>query len=194
MFWFDSNNSNAGYSYNHLWGNNNINLYTTQEFQKYWTTMAEILTQALLTKDLEISIILERDISAACCIRGYHIYNWTQWTTEIGSILTSEPEKRPGALVEDKYAIAIISNNQTVGHVPKFLSKLTFFFLKHGTTLTVKVTRERRYSFDLPQGGMEIPAEFSYKSEKKKLIDQMKEKALDEIKKYDERTKKRDGK
>ena len=75
------------------------------------------------------------------------------------------------------------------GHVPKFLSKLTFFFLKHGATLTVKVTGERRYYFDLPQGVMEIPAEFIYKSEKKELIDQMKKKTLEEIKKYDERRK-----
>ena len=35
----------------------------TQEFQKYWTMMAENLTQALLTKDLEIPIILERVFS-----------------------------------------------------------------------------------------------------------------------------------
>ena len=151
--------------------------------------MAENLTQALLTTDLEIPIILEREFSAAFCIRGYHIYNWAQWTAEIGSILTSEPEKSPGALVEHRYAIAIISNNQTVGHVPKFLSKLTFFFLKHGGTLTVKVMGERRYSFDLAQGGMEIPAEFIYKSQKKKLSDEMKEKTLEEIKKYDERRK-----
>ena len=141
---------------------------------------------------MEIPIILEREreFSAACCIRGYHIYNWTQWTAEIGSILTSEPEKRPGALVEDKYAIAFISNNQTVGHVPKFLSKLTFFFLKHGDTLTVKVTGERRYSFNLPHGSLEIAVEFIYKSQKKELIDQMKEKTLEEIKKYSERRKK----
>ena len=52
------------------------------------------------------------------------------------------------------------------------------------------MTEERRYSFDLPQGGMEIPAEFIYKSEKKELIDQMKEKTLEEIKKYEERRKK----
>ena len=38
---------------------------------------------------------------------------------------------------------------------------------------------------------MEIPAEFIYKSEKKELIDQMKEKTLEKIKKYDERRKKR---
>ena len=37
---------------------------------------------------------------------------------------------------------------------------------------------------------MEIPAEFIYKSEKKVRIDQMKEKTLEEIKKYDERRKK----
>ena len=151
--------------------------------------MAENLTQALLTKDLEIPIILEREFSAACCIRGYHIYNWAQWTAEIGSIFRSEPENRPGALVEDRYAIAIISNNQTVGHVPKFLSKLTFFFLKHGGTLTVKVMGEKRYSFDLAEGGMEIPAEFIHKPEKKELSDQMKENTLEETKKYDERRK-----
>ena len=148
--------------------------------------MAENLTQALLTKDLEIPIILESEFSAAFQL---HIYNWAQWTAEIGSILTREPEKRPGALVENRYTIAIISNNQTVGHVPKFLSKLTFFFLKHGGTLTVKVTGERRYSFDLAQGCMKIPAEFIYKSEKKELSDQMKEKTLEEINKHDERKK-----
>ena len=59
---------------------------------------------------------------------------------------------------------------------------MTFFFLKHGGTLTVKVTGET-------QGGMEIPAEFIYKSEKKELSDQMKEKTLEEIKKYDKRRK-----
>ena len=37
---------------------------------------------------------------------------------------------------------------------------------------------------------MEIPAEFIYKSEKNELIDEMKEKILEEINKYDERKKK----
>ena len=55
--------------------------------------------------------------------------------------------------------------------------------------MTVKVTGERRYSFDLAQGGMEIPAKFIYKSEKKEISDQMKEKTLEETKKYDERRK-----
>ena len=54
----------------------------------------------------------------------------------------------------------------------------------------VKVTGERRYAFHLPQGGIEILEEFIYKSEKKEPIDQMTEKTLEEIKKYDERRKK----
>ena len=41
---------------------------------------------------------------------------------------------------------------------------------------------------------MEISAEFIYKSEKKELIEQMKEKTLKEIKKYDERRKKKEWK
>ena len=37
---------------------------------------------------------------------------------------------------------------------------------------------------------MEIPAEFICKSEKKELFDQIKEKTLEEIRKYDKRRKK----
>ena len=76
----------------------------------------------LLLLDLEIQIPLEKEFTVPCCIRGYHIYSWKQWKAEIGSVLTSEPEVRPGAFVEDKYSIAVLDNGQTIGHVPKFLS------------------------------------------------------------------------
>ena len=56
--------------------------------------------------------------------------------------------------------------------------------------MTVKVTGERRYSHDLPQGGMEILAQYVYKSENKDLIDQMKKKTSEEIMKFEERRKK----
>ena len=69
-----------------------------------------------------------------CCIRGYHIYQ-SQWDAEEGIILITVPDKRPGALVKDKYAIAVDNNGQTVGHIPELLSKLTFLFLKYGGKL-----------------------------------------------------------
>ena len=88
------------------------------------------LIQLLLAEGLEIPIVLENEFSVDCCIRGYHIYSWTQWHAEIGSILTVEPEVRPGALVEDQYAMAIKNNAQTVGHIPKYpRSKLNYYQL-----------------------------------------------------------------
>ena len=143
----------------------------------------------LLLLDLEIPIPLEKEFTVPCCIRGYHIYRWKQWKAEIGSILTSEPEVRPGALVEDKYSIAVLDNGQTIGHVPKFLSQLIFFFLKYEGTLSIKVTGERRFSFDLPQGGMEIPADFVFKTVDAKLHNQMREKVLKELENFEGRRK-----
>ena len=70
----------------------------------------------------------------------------------------------PGALVQDKYAIALEQKNVIVGHIPKFLSKITYFYLKHGGDLLVKIIGKRQYSRDLSQGGMELPALYVFKT------------------------------
>ena len=62
--------------------------------------------------------------------------------------MTTAPEARPGALVEDKYATGVINNGKSAANVPKFSTKLTFF-LKNGGKILITVTRPRRYSFDL---------------------------------------------
>ena len=59
-------------------------------------------------------------------------------------------------LVEDKYAMALTFNDTTVGHVLKFLSKITHLFLKLRGDLVMKITGKRRYSRELDQGGMEL--------------------------------------
>ena len=60
--------------------------------------------------------------------------------------------------------MALKFNDTTVGHVPKFLSKITYFFLKLGGDLVVKITGQRRYSRDLDQGGMELPGTYVFTS------------------------------
>ena len=60
--------------------------------------------------------------------------------------------------------MALKFNDTTVGHVPKFLSKITYFFLKLGGDLVVKITGQRRYSPDLDQGGMELPGTLVFAS------------------------------
>ena len=73
--------------------------------------------------------------------------------------------------------------------MPKFLSQLIFFFLKYEGTLSIKVTGERKFSFDLPQGGMEIPADFVSKTVDAKLHNQMREKVLKELENFEQRRK-----
>ena len=63
------------------------------------------------------------------------------------------------------------------------------FFLKYEGTLSIKVTGERRFSFDLPQGGMEIPADFVFKTVDAKLHNQMREKVLEELENFEGRRK-----
>ena len=78
--------------------------------------------------------------------------------------MTAQYETRPGALVQDKYAIALKQKDVIVGHIPKFLSKVTYFYLKHGGDLLVEIIGKRQYSRDLPQGGMELPALYVFKT------------------------------
>ena len=46
----------------------------------------------------------------------------------------------------------------TVGHIPKLMSKQTYFFLKHGRHEKCEITGGKKYSKDLEQDGLEIPA------------------------------------
>ena len=115
----------------------------------------EGLTDQILKSDV-IPIVTEKEIEVEYCVRGHHVYE-SNWDAKTGSKLKPCHEKRPSALVEDKYAMVLKFNDTTAGHVPKFLSKITYFFLKLGGDLVVKITGQRRYSRDLDQGGMELP-------------------------------------
>ena len=67
--------------------------------------MADSLIKVLHVKDLETSVFVEKEFNVRYCIRRYHIYQ-IQWNAEIRARLTTAPETRPEALVEDKYTIA----------------------------------------------------------------------------------------
>ena len=119
--------------------------------------------QVLLLNAKDITILVEREFTVECCVRGHHVYQ-KEWEAEIGSKLTAQYETRPGALVQDKYVIALKQKDVIVGHIPQFLSKITYFYLKHGGDLLVEITGKRQYSRDLPQGGMELPALYVFKT------------------------------
>ena len=98
--------------------------------------------------------------------------------------MSTAPETRPRALDEDKYSIAVISNEKTAGHVPKFLTKLSLFLLKNGGKLHNTGTGTSRYSVDLKQGGLELSGDFCFTWLNKKLFFSNEKKTLEDAQKY----------
>ena len=68
-------------------------------------------------------------------ISGYHVYRYV-WKYKIGNTLTCKTEENNA---HDKYAVAIIFNEDIVGHVPKEYSKIFNLYKTwrcHKTTVT----------------------------------------------------------
>ena len=68
------------------------------------------------------------------------------------------------------YAVAVVSaSNITVDHVPGAISSVCYTFPRRHGTIVCEVTRSsyRRYSSDLPQGGLEIPCQLTFRGEEK---------------------------
>ena len=92
------------------------------------------------------------------CVRGYHVYK-ENWTAGIGEVLSCARDRGNR---EDPYAVAIKKEGSVVGHVPRAISCIcTIFIRKHGT-ITCTITGTRRFSSDLPQGGLELPCEYTF--------------------------------
>ena len=108
-------------------------------------------------------------------VRGYHIYQ-SVWDAAVdGEVLNCYREL---GNIHDPSAVAVRKDAVTVGHIPRAISSVCSIFIRRGGIISCRVNGSRRYSADLPQGGLEIPciltfqtsnSEFSDKS--KKLIE-----------------------
>ncbi len=101
--------------------------------------------------------------SIASMTRGYHVYQGT-WNALVGEVLEC---KRDNSNSHDPFAVAVVRNSTggtgvVVGHVPRRLSALCSLFLRSGSIITCRITGSRRYSTDLPQGGLEIPCMLTF--------------------------------
>ena len=63
---------------------------------------------------------------------------------------------------KDPFAVAVVKSQVTIGHIPRKISSICSMFLRHGGTIKCRVTASRRYSRDLPQGGLEIPCVLTF--------------------------------
>lgn len=53
----------------------------------------------------------------------------------------------------DKFAVCVLKDEQTVGHIPRELSKIVHFFIKHGGKVIVVITDDK-YNYSAVAGGL----------------------------------------
>ena len=58
----------------------------------------------------------------------------------------------------DRYAVSVTKAGTVIGHLPRKLSRVCSLFGVEGGTIDCTVMDRKRYSVDLPQGGLEVTA------------------------------------
>lgn len=107
---------------------------------------------------------LSVQFSVEAMVRGYHAYE-SVWVAVVGEELACKRERGNS---EDPFAVAVTKGERIVGHVPRKISAVCAMFLRRGGSIICRVTGSRRYSEDLPQGGLEIPCVLTFRSEKER--------------------------
>lgn len=75
------------------------------------------------------------------------------------------PRGREEGNGKDPYAVAALRENAVIGHVPRRISTACSLFLHREGSVHCIITAARRYSTDLPQGGMEVPCLLKFRGE-----------------------------
>ena len=71
----------------------------------------------------------------ASAVRGYHVYK-DVWETLIGKKLVAKREFNNPI---DKHAVKVVKDNETVGHLPREFSRITWYFLASSGEISAEV-------------------------------------------------------
>ena len=112
---------------------------------------------------------MEFDFRFESVIRGHHVYK-TMWTPIVGELLQLALEN---GNAHDVYAVTVLKNACTVGHVPREISRIFYFFLSHDGTIEAEVVGHRKKGH-----GLEVPCWYTlngkpkYIKRAKKLLEE----------------------
>ena len=90
------------------------------------------------------------------CVRGHRIYKCV-WTPVLGEELEC---LREDSNDHDPYAVAVTRQCNIIRHLPRRTSAACSLFLQKGGSIVYRITTSRRFSTDLPQGGLEVSLYF----------------------------------
>ena len=94
------------------------------------------------------------ELKRPCSICGYHVYR-DIWEAATGEVLSCEREPWN---TNDRYAVAVKKDGMIITHLPKKILRVCSLFLRRGGCISCTVTGTKRYSADLPKGGLEYVA------------------------------------
>ena len=98
-------------------------------------------------------------------VRGHHVYK-ASWSPYIGEELPVQCEVNN---IHDDFAVAVLKNSNTVGHVPREISRVCWYFLhKSGSEMTCIVNGDRRRS-EVDGKGLVVPCVYIFKGKQKHL-------------------------
>ena len=105
------------------------------------------LSSRLSWKRRDIDVMYAQ-LTKGSIVRGHHVYKGVWWSI-IGQQLPvfQEPSNQ-----HDKRAVAVFNDGIIVGHVPRELSKVLWFFLKHDGKIICEITGRRKRG-----NGLEVP-------------------------------------
>ena len=103
--------------------------------------------------------------SISSVVRGFRVYK-DCWNPTVNDVLGTRQELGNR---EDEYAVAVVKleeAEETVGHMPREISRVCWYFLNHDGNITCTITGGRTRS-SLPQGGLEVPCIYKFTGKKK---------------------------
>ena len=116
--------------------------------------------------------------SVQSMVRGYHVYQSVWDATCDDEILPCKREvvniHDPSSVAITKGTTGIVVGHVRLGHVPRIISPIYSIFIRRGGTISCRANGSRRYSSDLPQGGLEVPCILTFSTPNAREIEKTK--------------------
>ena len=121
----------------------NINLADDQARPRHAPALSACV-YASARRDTTSTSNMECELAVVSCTRRHHVFK-NIWTPTMGEQL---PCKREIGNIKDRYAVAVLRDHTTVGHVPRKISVACALFLQREGSIHCVVTGKR--CFHLP--------------------------------------------
>ena len=96
--------------------------------------------------DEETSLVIVKTFEIQSCVGVFHAFQYS-WQPKLGKVLNARNKDELFSLVHDRYAVPCKDKNgKIVRHVPKYVPKPIYFFIKYGGRVKVKVNGKKQYS------------------------------------------------